>query len=69
MVLDGMAVGLWKRSLGRGTVTIQLAPFEAISSRDRGRFSQAAERYAEFLGLPAAITQAPAGQVRRLRWQ
>jgi hypothetical protein len=50
-------------------VTIQLAPFEAISSRDRERFWQAAERYAEFLGLPAAITQAPAGQVRRLRWQ
>jgi hypothetical protein len=67
MVLDGVAVGRWKRSLGRGTVTIQLAPFEAISSRDRERFWQAAERYAEFLGLPAAITQAPAGQVRRLR--
>jgi DNA glycosylase AlkZ-like len=69
MVLDGVAVGLWKRSLGRGTVTIQLAPFGAISSRDRERFWQAAERYAEFLGLPAAITQAPAGQVRRLQWQ
>lgn len=67
MVLDGVAVGLWKRSLGGGTVTIQLAPFRPISSRDRERFWQAAERYAEFLGLPAVITQAPADRVRRLR--
>jgi hypothetical protein len=69
MVLDGVAVGLWKRSLGGGTVTIQLAPFGTISTRDRERFQHAAERYAEFLGLPAAITQAPADQVRRQRWQ
>ncbi len=69
MVLDGLAVGLWKRSLGRGTVAIQLASFGTISTRDRERFWQQAERYAEFLGLPATITQAPADQVRRLRWQ
>jgi Winged helix DNA-binding domain len=69
MVLNGVAVGLWKRSLGRGTVAIQLAPFETISARDRERFRREAERYAEFLGLPATITHAPAGQVRRLRWQ
>ena len=69
MVLDGLAVGLWKRSLGGGTVTIQLAPFGTISTRDRERFRRAAERYAEFLGLPATIAQAPADQVRRLRWQ
>ena len=69
MVLDGLAVGLWKRSLGRGAVAIQLAPFGTISAPDRERFWQEAERYAEFLGLPATITQAPADQVRRLRWQ
>jgi hypothetical protein len=67
MVLDGLAVGLWKRSLGGGTVTVQLAPFGTMPARDRERFRRAAERYAEFLGLAAAITQAPAGQVRRLR--
>jgi hypothetical protein len=69
MVLDGLAVGLWRRSLGRGTVAIQLAPLGTISTRDRERFRQEAERYADFLGLPATITQAPADQVRRLRWQ
>jgi hypothetical protein len=69
MVLDGLAVGLWKRSLGGGAATIQLAPFGTISTRDRERFWQAAERYAEFLGLPATITQASADQVRRQRWQ
>jgi Winged helix DNA-binding domain len=69
MVRDGLAVGLWRRTLGRAAVTIQLAPFGKISARDRERFWRAAERYAEFLGLPATITQAPADQVRRLRWQ
>ena len=69
MVLDGVAVGLWKRSLGGGTVTIQLAPFGTISTRDHERFRREAERYAEFLGLPATITVAAADQGRRLSWQ
>jgi DNA glycosylase AlkZ-like len=69
MVLGGLAVGLWRRSLGGGTVTIQLAPFGTISTRDRERFREEAERYGAFLGLPATVTQAAADQVRRLSWQ
>lgn len=69
MVLDGRAVGLWRRSIGRETVKIELAPFGRIGTRDRERFRQAAERYAEFLGMPAEITQAAAAGVRRQRRQ
>jgi hypothetical protein len=69
MVLDGRAVGLWRRAIGREAVTIQLAPFGKISGRDRERFQQAAERYAAFLGMPAVITRAAAAEVRRQRRQ
>jgi hypothetical protein len=69
MVLDGRAVGLWRRTIGREAVTIQLAPFGKISGRDRERFQQAAQRYAAFLGIPAEITQATAAEVRRQRRQ
>jgi hypothetical protein len=69
MVLDGRAVGLWRRTIGGEAVTIQLAPFGKISGRDRERFQQAAERYAAFLGVPAEITHAAAAEVRRQRRQ
>jgi hypothetical protein len=69
MVLDGRAAGLWKRSIARETVKISFAPFGKVSGRDRERFRQAAERYAEFLGMPAEITQATASEVRRQRRQ
>jgi hypothetical protein len=69
MVLDGRAVGLWRRAIGREAVTIQLAPFGKISGRERECFQQAAERYAAFLGMPAEITQAAAAEVRRQRRQ
>jgi hypothetical protein len=35
--------------------------------RDRERFRQAAERYAEFLGMPAETTEAAPADVRRQR--
>jgi hypothetical protein len=69
MVLDGRAVGLWRRATSGEAVKIELAPFGKISKRDRERFHRAAERYAEFLGMPAEITQAAAGEVRRQRRQ
>ncbi len=69
MVLDGRAVGLWRRAIGREAVTIQLAPFGRISGRDSERFQQAAERYAAFLGMRAEIIYAAPGEVRRQRRQ
>jgi Winged helix DNA-binding domain len=68
MVLDGLAVGLWKRAVSGETVKIELAPFGKISARDRERFGHVAERYAEFLGLPAAITQASPDGLRGPRF-
>ena len=67
MVLDGRVVGLWRRVISGETVRIQLAPFGSLPGRDRERFRQAAGRYAEFLGMPAEITQAAPADVRRRR--
>jgi hypothetical protein len=67
MVLDGRAVGLWRRVISGDAVRIQLAPFGSLPGRDRERFRQAAERYAGFLGLPAEITEAAPAEVRRRR--
>jgi hypothetical protein len=69
MVLDGRAVGLWRRAATGEAVRIELAPFGKIAKRDRERFRQAAQRYAEFLGLPAEIAYAAVGEPRRQRRQ
>jgi Winged helix DNA-binding domain len=69
MVLDGHAVGLWKRILSPGGVQLSLAPFRRLARGNRDRFAAAAERYAAFLGLPAEISEATPAQVRRQRRQ
>jgi hypothetical protein len=67
LVLDGQAAGVWKRTIAGGRVQIVLAPFERLSGRDRDRLDRAAERYAEFLGLPAEIALGAAAGIRRQR--
>ena len=67
MVLDGHAVGLWKRVISGRGAQLTLAPFGRLARGDRDRFAVAAERYAAFLGLPAEIGTATPAQVRRQR--
>jgi hypothetical protein len=67
LLLDGRAAGVWKRTIAGGRVQIVLAPFERLSGRDRDRLDAAAQRYAEFLGLPAEITLGDAAGIRRQR--
>jgi len=67
LLLDGRAAGVWKRTIAGGRVKIVLAPFERLPGRDRDRLGAAAERYAEFLGLPAEITLGAAADTRRQR--
>jgi Winged helix DNA-binding domain len=68
MLLDGRAAGLWKRVVGGKSVQISLAPFGRLGRPDRSRLATAAERYAAFLGLPAEVSWADPGGVRRMRW-
>jgi hypothetical protein len=54
LLVDGRIAGTWRRTLGRGGVTVELLPFAPLSARRRRALAAAARRYARFLGLPLA---------------
>jgi hypothetical protein len=55
VVVGGRVVGVWRRTLGRGVVTIALSLFETPAPRERACIVAAAERYGAFLGLETEI--------------
>jgi hypothetical protein len=55
VVVGGRVVGAWRRTLGRGVVTIALSLFEKPAPRERARIAAAAERYGAFLGLAVEL--------------
>ena len=55
VVVGGRVVGVWRRTLGRGVVTIALSLFEKPAPRERACIVAAAERYGAFLGLETEI--------------
>jgi len=55
VVVGGRIVGTWRRTLGRGVVTIGLSLFGKPTVRERARIVAAAERYGAFLGLETKI--------------
>ena len=55
VVVGGRVVGTWRRTLGRGVVTIALSLFDAPAPGARARIVAAAERYGAFLGLETKI--------------
>jgi hypothetical protein len=67
MVLDGLAVGVWKPTTGRSSVTITLAPFEGVTDAEVGRFDEPCSRYGKFTGLDIRVERAAYRQVRRQR--
>jgi hypothetical protein len=67
MVLNGRVVGLWKAATTRAAVRMWLAPMDGAARREADAFGAAAQRYAEFLGLPAEISLGSLDDVRRLR--
>jgi hypothetical protein len=55
VLLDGRVVGLWKRTLNREGVDIALHLFERASNSEERLLTNAAERYAAFLGRKPSI--------------
>ncbi|MES2123051.1 MAG: winged helix DNA-binding domain-containing protein, partial [Gemmatimonadota bacterium] len=53
IVIDGQVVGTWKRVLKARSVAIELAPFGKLRAT-KGELTAAAQRVAEFVGLPLA---------------
>jgi hypothetical protein len=55
VILDGRAVGTWKRTLKRGSVLIETSLWKTPGRTERDALDAAAQRYGDFLGLPAVI--------------
>ena len=56
VLIDGRAVGTWKRTLKRDSVFIETSLWTTLKRPERSALDTAARRYGEFLGLPAVIT-------------
>jgi hypothetical protein len=55
VLIDGRAVGTWKRTLKRDSVFIETNLWTTLKRAERDALDEAARRYGEFLGLPAVI--------------
>jgi hypothetical protein len=55
IVLDGQVVGTWKRTLGKGDVTITLSPLVNLRKAGKHAVNEAARAYGAFLGVDAVL--------------
>ena len=56
IVLNGLVVGTWKRTLTKDTVLVVLSPFIPLSTAETYAIALAAKRYSAFLGLSVDVT-------------
>jgi NAD-dependent SIR2 family protein deacetylase len=55
IVSNGRVIGTWQRKLQKDAVLVSVRPLSKLSAKERDRVAAAAERYAEFLGLPLRL--------------
>jgi hypothetical protein len=55
MLVNGQVAGTWKRTLGGKQVTIDLAPFRALTDREQRALQKEMQRYARFVGKEEAL--------------
>jgi hypothetical protein len=55
LVHDGRVAAVWKRTLGKKAVTIDVTPLTPVTATGRKHAEAALEPYAAFLGLPARV--------------
>jgi hypothetical protein len=55
IVIDGLVVGTWKRTLKKGSVVITPSPFTLLKKAEKHAFAIAARQYGAFLELPAVL--------------
>jgi hypothetical protein len=55
LVLGGRVVGLWRRELGKHTVTVTTRNWRELSAAEQRQFTSAAKRYADFLELTPIV--------------
>jgi hypothetical protein len=57
ILIDGRIVGSWTRVLKKNRVEIALAPLIRLNREHLAAIHDAAERYGDFVGLPARVTR------------
>ena len=58
VLIDGRMTGLWKRTLKKNEVVIELAPFTMPTNDQNQALITATQHYGKFLGLPVVLTNA-----------
>jgi hypothetical protein len=51
IIANGKIIGIWKRTIGKTKVDIELIPFAPLSKVNKTAIATAAKRYARFVGL------------------
>lgn len=51
VVVNGKIIGIWKRTIRKTKVDIELTPFQPLSKANNAAIATAAKRHAKFLGL------------------
>lgn len=59
IILDSQVVGHWKRTLKRSAVIIETILYTALDDLQTRALHAAADRYGDFLGLPATVMKTP----------
>jgi hypothetical protein len=55
IVRNGQVVGIWKRTLKKNAVVIELSPFAKLTETERQAVVSATERFGKFLELPVSL--------------
>lgn len=55
IVMDSQVIGAWRRTFKKGRVIMELKPFAPLSDTQNEAVQEAAQRYADFLGLALEI--------------
>jgi hypothetical protein len=60
ILVDGLTVGSWRRTLERGSATLEATLFTDLDAGAERALGAAAERFGRFLGLPVRLVTARA---------
>lgn len=51
MIIKGRIAGLWKRTLEKKQVTIEVSPLTSLNASEKSALEKASKQYGKFLGL------------------
>jgi hypothetical protein len=55
VIVDGQAVGTWKATIEKQSLTVTVTPARVLNQSERLAIAEAADRYGAFLALPAHV--------------